>query len=172
MSKKENDTVAKPSFPADFGKLTYNADNKKKFLSAGRKLLKAVGEQLKSEGLIDDYVVRVNQAGIAVGGDVDLEVVAHDPRFGGLITLTHSIIAGRRRDGVICYAQHRSASPVDLQRGKLVRGMIVGNNMSPSGEISFESICALARQTIERHPELRAAIPVNELRKPTRPRMH
>ncbi|MGK9452613.1 hypothetical protein [Acidithiobacillus caldus] len=100
------------SYPANFGQLAYNHDNKKRFLDESAKLLRAVA---KAFPWMTGKVSK-NPAGIAVGGAVYLHLEHPDKSRGILVTITHSACGGRS-DGVLCYAQHRLP---DI-RGKLTR---------------------------------------------------
>ncbi|CDQ09210.1 conserved protein of unknown function [Acidithiobacillus ferrivorans] len=120
-------------FPADFGPLEYNADNKARFLRAGSALLKSAAKELVSKGVAETSVISVNRAGIAVSGDVYGYVYAPGLRHGVLITLTGGSFSGNRSDRLVCYLQYRTINGSSVHHcGKLPPPSlprIVGNNV-------------------------------------------
>lgn len=139
------------SYPKNFGQLSYNEDNKQKFLAASKKLLAVVGKQLKEGGLIDYADVSVNPAGIAVGGDVYGHFNCEKRGYGVLVTITHSCF-GNRQDGVVCYIQQRTPDAVPRKiRGHVYMGRIVGGNIYVN-DIDVETVAVAALRALQRHP--------------------
>ena len=119
-------------FPADFGSLEYNQDNKDRFLKAGAALLKSAAKQLTADGIIEASTISKNSAGIAVSGDVYGYFYAPGLQYGVLATLTGGSFAGVRQDRLICYLQYRTANRTTRQasRSKLpALQSIIGNNV-------------------------------------------
>ena len=119
-------------FPADFGSLEYNQDNKDRFLKAGAALLKSAAKQLTADGIIEASTISKNSAGIAVSGDVYGYFYAPGLQYGVLATLTGGSFAGVRQDRLICYLQYRTTNPTTRQasRSKLpALQSIIGNNV-------------------------------------------
>lgn len=139
-------SIKTPRFPADFGTLAYNEENKRKFLSAGKRLLTVVGKVLMQEGLCENVSVRVNKAGIAVGGDIYAEFTLPGGDRGILITMTDSAVSRRRSDGVIVYGQYREK---DIS-GRLTR--IVGSNVELDQDINAQTVTHMVRQMLISHP--------------------
>lgn len=137
-------------YPADFGELSYREDNKERFLAATKKLLDRVALELRAAGLVETTQISVNRAGIAVGGDVYGYFYAPGLRHGLLITITHSCLATRRRDGVVCYGQYRAPQAQGTQPN-LAR--IVGDNQYLAVPISPAAVSALVRRMLAEHPE-------------------
>lgn len=123
------------SYPANFGQLSYNHENKTRFLNESAKLLRAVAKAFPDM----NGKVSKNPAGIAVGGDVFLHLEKSDGSRGVFVTITHSGISRAQPDGVLCYAQHRLPD----QRGKLTRCPVSEPNrysdISPSAISSLVS---------------------------------
>lgn len=151
-------TAAK-TFPADFGELSYNESNKKRFLNAARTLLKQVGQALQAAGWIDAVDISINKAGIACGGDAYGYFYAPGGQHGVLITITHGGF-GHRRDGVSCYGQFRAATARRARKGKgeprPYLGQILEGNVYPD-HISPASVLALVQRMLDQHPAAPAA---------------
>ncbi|WP_148262228.1 hypothetical protein [Acidithiobacillus caldus] len=126
------------SYPANFGQLAYNPDNKKRFLDESAKLLRAVAKAFP--GMTGK--VSKNPAGIAVGGDVYLDLEQADRTHGVLVTITHSAFGGRQPDGVLCYAQHRLPD----QRGQLTRCPV--NAPNRYSDLSLSAISSLVSKML------------------------
>lgn len=101
------------TYPTSFGPLSYNPENKQRFLNESAKLLRIVAQSFP------DWVTKVtkNEGGMAVGGEAYLRIEKKDATHGVLVTITHSGFGGTRQDGVLCYLQHRLPDV----RGKLNR---------------------------------------------------
>ena len=150
-----------PSYPENFGELSYNEENKTHFLKKTRALLRAVAKRLTEEGVIEASTVSVNKAGIAVGGDAYAYFYAPGMTYGILMTITHSGFSRERPDGVVCYGQYRRTYPgrCDTLRGTRlpVIGQIVGDNVHVRNNLSEDSVCEVARRMLKSHPESSAA---------------
>jgi hypothetical protein len=121
------------TFPADFGTLEYNADNKTRFLRAGSALLKTVTKKLVAKGVVETSKISVNRGGIAVSGDVHGHLYAPGLQHGVLVTITGGSFSNNRSDHLICYLQYRTVNDSSVHKGGklsvLPLSNIVGNNV-------------------------------------------
>lgn len=142
-------------FPADFGTLEYNEDNKTRFLRAGSALLKAVAKSLVAKGVAETSKISVNRAGIAVSGDVHGHLYAPGLQHGVLVTITGGGFSNNRSDHLICYLQYGTVNDSSVHKGGklsvLPLSNIVGNNVYVN-RIDTDSIIRNVEQMMANFP--------------------
>ncbi|MCP1674389.1 hypothetical protein J2T57_001491 [Natronocella acetinitrilica] len=143
----------------NFGELAYNDANKQRFLRETRALLRRVAARLTASGVAAEASVRVNKGGIAVGGDVYLDVALPGGQSGVLLTVTHASFSPRRPDGVVAYAQFRGAER-HRALSRSARGpwrtRIIGSNVTPR-EIDEDTLVSCCAEMLRLHPERHVA---------------
>lgn len=121
------------TFPADFGPLEYNKDNKTRFLRTGSVLLKEGAKELVEKGIVDTSKISVNRAGIAVSGEVYGYLYAPGLHHGVLVTITGGSFSNNRLDRLVCYIQFRTVNNSLANKGEKqslpALSRIIGNNV-------------------------------------------
>lgn len=139
-------------YPGNFGELSYNETNKARFLAESKRVLMAVGRKLKESGACSFSKVSVNEAGIAVGGDVYGYFNDEAAKLGILVTITHSCMSGRP-DGVVCYIQQRRPDSRAKPEDNHYRQIVGGNVYVPAHTIDVDTVLSAATRTLATHPD-------------------